>query len=58
MFPSCRQVFDLGVGPDLMIGVLDVQDNKWAWKDVLPKEGEPTTKEFRGNQWCHGVKCQ
>jgi hypothetical protein len=40
-------------------------DNKWAWKDVLPKEGEPTTKEFGGkhyhvnckhhpNQWvCH-----
>jgi hypothetical protein len=41
------------------------KDNKWAWKDVLPKEGEPTTKEFGGkhyhvnckhhpNQWvCH-----
>jgi hypothetical protein len=41
------------------------KDNKWAWKDTLPKAGEPTTKEFEGkhyhvncpfhpNQWvCH-----
>jgi hypothetical protein len=41
------------------------KDNKWAWKDIMPKEGEPTTKEFEGktyhvncphhpNQWvCH-----
>jgi hypothetical protein len=39
--------------------------DKWAWKDVLPKDGEPTTKDFGGktyhvncthhpNQWvCH-----
>jgi hypothetical protein len=27
------------------------KDNKWAWKDVLPKEGEPTTKEFGGKQY-------
>jgi hypothetical protein len=46
------------------------EDNKWAWKDVLPKEGDPTTKEFEGkqyhvncpfhpNQWvCHsGSEC-
>jgi hypothetical protein len=44
------------------------RDNKWAWKDVLPKAGEPTTKEFDGkqyrvncpyhpNQWvCHSAK--
>jgi hypothetical protein len=43
------------------------KDNKWAWKDVLPKDGEPTTKEFGGkhyhvdckfhpNQWvCHST---
>jgi hypothetical protein len=42
-------------------------NNKWAWKDVLPKEGEPRTKEFGGkhyhvdckyhpNQWvCHST---
>jgi hypothetical protein len=27
------------------------KDNKWAWKDVLPKEGEPTTKEFSGKTY-------
>jgi hypothetical protein len=44
------------------------KDNKWAWKDVLPKEGEATTKDFEGktyhvncpnhpNQWvCHTAK--
>jgi hypothetical protein len=44
------------------------RDNKWAWKYVLPKAGEPTTKEFDGkqyhvncpyhpNQWvCHSAK--
>ena len=25
--------------------------NKWAWKDVLPKQGEPTTKLFEGTQY-------
>jgi hypothetical protein len=45
-----------------------IRDNKWAWKDVLPKAGEPKTKEFEGkqyhvncpyhpNQWvCHYAK--
>jgi hypothetical protein len=44
------------------------KDNKWAWKDTLPKAGEATTKEFEGkqyhvncphhpNQWvCHTAK--
>jgi hypothetical protein len=44
------------------------RDNKWAWKDVLPKAGEPKTKDFEGkqyhvncpyhpNQWvCHSAK--
>jgi hypothetical protein len=27
------------------------RDNKWAWKDVLSKEGEPKTKEFEGKQY-------
>jgi hypothetical protein len=27
------------------------KDNKWAWKDILPKDGEPTTKEFGGKQY-------
>lgn len=27
---------------------------EWAWKDVLPKEGEPTTKEFKGKH-CHSA---
>jgi hypothetical protein len=27
------------------------KDNKWAWKDTLPKAGEPTTKEFEGKQY-------
>jgi hypothetical protein len=27
------------------------RDNKWAWKDVLPKEGKPKTKEFEGKQY-------
>jgi hypothetical protein len=43
------------------------KDNKYAWKDVLPKAGEPTTKTFEGkdyhtncpyhkDQWvCHPV---
>jgi hypothetical protein len=43
------------------------KDNKWAWKDVLPKDGEPTTNNFEGksyhvncpwhpDQWvCHSV---
>ena len=41
------------------------KDNKWPWKDIMPKEGEDTTKQFEGktyhvncphhpNQWvCH-----
>jgi hypothetical protein len=44
------------------------RDNKWAWKDILPKAGEPTTKDFEGKlyhvicpfhpkQWvCHSAK--
>ncbi len=27
------------------------RDNKWAWKDVLPKAGEPKTKDFEGKQY-------
>jgi hypothetical protein len=27
------------------------KDNKWAWKETLPKAGDPTTKEFEGNQY-------
>jgi hypothetical protein len=27
------------------------KDNKWAWKDTLPKEGEPTTKSFAGKEY-------
>jgi hypothetical protein len=27
------------------------KDNKWAWKDTLPKAGKPTTKEFEGKQY-------
>jgi hypothetical protein len=27
------------------------KDNKWAWKDILPKEGEPTTKTFVGKNY-------
>jgi hypothetical protein len=27
------------------------KDNKWAWKDTLPKDGEPTTKLFEGKQY-------
>jgi hypothetical protein len=27
------------------------KDHKWAWKDVQPKEGEPTTKLFEGKQY-------
>jgi hypothetical protein len=27
------------------------KSNKWAWKDVLPKDGEPTAKEFGGKQY-------
>jgi hypothetical protein len=27
------------------------KDNKWAWKDVLLKDREPTTKEFGGKQY-------
>jgi hypothetical protein len=27
------------------------KDNKWAWKDTLPKPGEPKTKEFEGKQY-------
>ena len=29
--------------------------NKWAWKDTLPKDSEPTAKEFEGKQ--HHVNC-
>jgi hypothetical protein len=32
------------------------RDNKWAWKDVLPKAGEPKTKAFEGKQY--HVNCQ
>jgi hypothetical protein len=28
------------------------KDNKWAWKDILPKDGKPGTKLFEGKQ-CH-----
>jgi hypothetical protein len=28
------------------------KDNKWAWKDTLPKDGEPHTKLFEGKQQC------
>jgi hypothetical protein len=31
------------------------KDNKWAWKDVPPKAGEPRTKHFEGKD-CH-VAC-
>jgi hypothetical protein len=32
------------------------KDNKWAWKDILSKEGKPTTKEFEGKHY--HVTCQ
>jgi hypothetical protein len=32
------------------------KDNKWAWKDIFPKAGEPTTKEFEGK--LYHVNCQ
>jgi hypothetical protein len=28
------------------------KDNKWAWKDTLPKDGEPHIKLFEGKQHC------
>jgi hypothetical protein len=31
------------------------EDNKWAWKDILPKAGEPRTKLFEGKQ--HHCNC-
>jgi hypothetical protein len=31
-------------------------EGKWAWKSVLPKEGEPTTKTFEGKQY--HVNCE
>jgi hypothetical protein len=31
------------------------KDNKWAWKDVLPKDGEPCTKLFESEQ--HHCNC-
>jgi hypothetical protein len=27
------------------------KDNKWAWKDTLPKGDDPTTKTFEGKQY-------
>jgi hypothetical protein len=27
------------------------EKNKWAWKNVMPKEGEPKTKDFKGRQY-------
>ena len=27
------------------------KDSKWAWKDIMPKEGEPTTKSFQGKDY-------
>ena len=27
------------------------RDNKWAWKDILPQPGEPTTKDFEGKTY-------
>jgi hypothetical protein len=30
--------------------------NKWAWKDILPKEGEATTKSFEGKQYHVGCE--
>jgi hypothetical protein len=29
---------------------------QWAWKDVMPKEGEPTTKDFNGKHYHIGCK--
>jgi hypothetical protein len=31
-------------------------DSKWAWKDVLPKDGEPKTKDFQGKHYHVGCK--
>ena len=28
----------------------------WAWKDVMPKEGEPVTKHFQGKDYHVGCK--
>jgi hypothetical protein len=25
--------------------------SEWAWKDIMPKEGEPTTKDFKGKHY-------
>ncbi len=30
--------------------------SEWAWKDVMPKEGEPVTKEFKGKHYHIGCK--
>jgi hypothetical protein len=32
------------------------KDNKWAWKDILPKDEELTTKDFNGKTY--HVNCQ
>jgi hypothetical protein len=29
---------------------------EWAWKDVMPKSGEPTTKDFEGKHYHIGCK--
>jgi hypothetical protein len=29
----------------------DKKENKWAWKNVQPKEGEPQTKTFEGKEY-------
>ena len=30
--------------------------SEWAWKDVMPKDGEPVTKEFKGKHYHIGCK--
>jgi hypothetical protein len=32
------------------------RQGEWAWKDVMPKEGEPVTKEFKGKHYHIGCK--
>ena len=27
------------------------KSNEWAWKDILPKEGDPVTKDFKGKHY-------
>ena len=30
--------------------------SKWAWKNIMPKDGEPTTKDFEGKKYHIGCK--